>query len=253
MVKRKHALSPLRAVAYIRCSTDEQALSPKAQADAILHWCKIQGMELIESFIDQGVSGGSEVADRPGLLACIDAMTRLDAGILAVVRRDRLTRDVIVGATIERLVERQGGRVRSTDGVGEGQGPEAALLRTMVDAFSQYERALIVARTRSALAVKKGRGERVGGIPWGYSLGSDGVQLIRCESDWRMIKRIAAMRRRGQSLRRIAANLTKARAKTKMGSTKWFVESVRLALQAVPEKCATSTAAKKRTASSGYP
>jgi len=245
MVKRKHDLSSLRAVGYIRCSTDEQALSPKAQADAILHWCKLQDMELVESFIDQGVSGGSEVADRPGLLACIDAMNRLDAGTLVVVRRDRLTRDVIVGATIERLVVRQGGRVRSTDGVGEGQGPEASLLRTMVDAFSQYERALIVARTRSALAVKKGRGERIGGIPWGYTLGPDGVQLVRCDSDWRTIRRIAAMRRRGQSLRRIAANLTRTKALTKKGSTKWFVESVRLALRAIPEQCTTRTKSKK--------
>ena len=127
-------------------------------------------------------------------------------------------------------------------------GPEAALLRHMVDAFSQYERALIVARTRSALAVKKGRGERIGGIPWGYDLGPDGVQLVRCDSDWKTIRRIAAMRRKGHSLRRIAANLTRAKARTKKGSNKWFVETVRLALQAIPEQGVVSMTEKKRMA-----
>jgi DNA invertase Pin-like site-specific DNA recombinase len=47
------------------------------------------------------------------------------------------------------------------------------LMRGLVDLFAQYERALIRSRTKAALAVKKGRGERlakgrrghVGGAP----------------------------------------------------------------------------------------
>jgi len=44
---------------------------------------------------------------------------------------------------IERLVERNGGRILSADGIGAGEGPESALLRAMVRAFAEYERALI--------------------------------------------------------------------------------------------------------------
>ena len=43
----------------------------------------------------------------------------------------------------------------------------------MVDAFAEYERAIIRARTRAALAVKRGRGERTGEVPYGFRLAED--------------------------------------------------------------------------------
>ena len=53
-----------------------------------------------------------------------------------------------------------GGRHRQRSG--NGDGPEHALPRNIVAAFAEYERALIRARTRAALAVKRARSERVG-------------------------------------------------------------------------------------------
>lgn len=38
----------------------------------------------------------------------------------------------------------------TADGAGNGEGPEAALMRTLLDTFAAYERALIRARTRAA-------------------------------------------------------------------------------------------------------
>ena len=73
-----------------------------------------------------------------------------------------LARDVVVSGMVERLVERVGGKVLSADGTGNGDGPEHALPRNIVAAFAEYERALIRARTRAALAVKRARSERVG-------------------------------------------------------------------------------------------
>ena len=71
-----------------------------------------------------------------------------------------LARDVVVSGMVDRLVERVGGKVLSADG--NGDGPEHALRRNIVAAFAEYERALIRARTRAALAVKRARSERVG-------------------------------------------------------------------------------------------
>jgi len=42
---------------------------------------------------------------------------------------------------VERLVERVGGKGLSADGTGNGDGPEHALLRNIVAAFAEYERA----------------------------------------------------------------------------------------------------------------
>lgn len=55
--------------------------------------------------------------------------------------------------------------------------PEGQLMRTMAGAFAACERALIASRTRSALAVKRGRGERVGSKPLGYRLAPDVVHF----------------------------------------------------------------------------
>lgn len=73
--------------------------------------------------------------------------------------RDRLARDVLTAAFVDRLCERAGARVDQADGTGNGTGPEAQFLRSVSDAFAAYERALIRARMKAALAVKKAKGE----------------------------------------------------------------------------------------------
>ena len=46
--------------------------------------------------------------------------------------------------------------------------PEGRLVRGVLDLFAEYERAMIKARTKAALAAKRRRGERTGGIPLGF-------------------------------------------------------------------------------------
>ena len=165
-----------RAVAYLRMSTERQDLSPDAQRAAIEAWAAREGVTVAAWHQDLGVSGGAALADRPGLMAAIEAVRAEGAGLLVVSRRDRLARDVLTAALVERLCERVGARGVGADGTGNGEGPEAALLRTLLDAFAAYERALIRGRTRAALAVKKARGERTGGLPYGFK--AEGKRLV---------------------------------------------------------------------------
>jgi DNA invertase Pin-like site-specific DNA recombinase len=84
---------------------------------------------------------------------------------LLVAKRDRLGRDPIVVAMIESAVVRKGARIVSAAGEGtEGDEPSHVLMRHLIDAFAEYERLIIVARTKAALQAKKARGERVGYI-----------------------------------------------------------------------------------------
>lgn len=72
---------------------------------------------------------------------------------------------------IESAVMRQGGRVISAAGEGTGDdAPTSILFRRMIDAFGEYERLIIAARTRAALREKRARGERAGAIPYGKRL-----------------------------------------------------------------------------------
>jgi DNA invertase Pin-like site-specific DNA recombinase len=77
------------------------------------------------------------------------------------------------------------------------------------------ERNLTRERTRSALAVKKANGERVGSIPYGYDLAPDGHTLIPNEAEQGVIAEIRAMRSGGMKLQKIASTLTGMAVPTK--------------------------------------
>ena len=120
--------------------------------------------------VDQGVSGAAAVADRPGLLAALAALREHGAGVLVVAKRDRLARDVMAAAMVDRLTCDAGARVLSAAGEGtESDDPAAVLMRRMVDAFAEYERALIAARTRAASLSAAIRSGRSSGRPRGRS------------------------------------------------------------------------------------
>jgi DNA invertase Pin-like site-specific DNA recombinase len=222
---RKPATDPSKAVAYLRCSTERQDLSPDAQRDAIAAWAATNGVEVVAWHEDLGVSGGTELEKRPGLLAATEALRTEGAGVLVVAKRDRLARDVLTAALVERLAERAGARVVAADGTGNGDGPEAALLRTMIDAFAAYERALIRSRTKAALAVKRAKGERIGGIPYGFAARDDGT-LVPEPREQAAVALARTLRAQGRSLRAIGAALEAAGHWPRIGR-RWHVQVIK--------------------------
>ena len=200
--RRPSAMPATRAIGYIRVSKEEQDLSPEAQRTALEKWCASHKLELVTVFTEN-VSGGAPLDKRPQLLAAVDALSEQQAGVLLVLRRDRLARDNVAAAMIDRLAERKGARVLSTDGVGNGEGPEAQLMRGIIDLFAQYERALIRARTKAALAVKRARGQRLGGeLPLGH-LAPDGVHLAPHPEERKVVSWIHQRRNQGWTLQAI--------------------------------------------------
>jgi DNA invertase Pin-like site-specific DNA recombinase len=165
---------PKVAVAYLRVSTDEQHLGPEAQREQIERWAAGRGVRVAAWHVEH-VSGAAPLAKRRALEAAVGELGPLGAGLFVVAKRDRLARDMVAAAMIEALVRRAGAQVESADGVGSGDDPGAQLMRGIVDLFAQYERALIRYRTSAALAVKKGRGERVGTVPFGFRDRGDGL------------------------------------------------------------------------------
>lgn len=192
------------AVAYLRVSTDDQHLGPEAQRAALTAWAAREGVTIAAWHTDAGVSGGAAIADRPALLAALADLRTHGAGVLLVAKRDRLARDVMAAAMIERLTLDAGARVVSAAGEGtEGDDPAAVLMRRMVDAFAEYERGLIAARTRAALAVKRARGEATSHAPYGYRTDEDG-RLVKAEGEQAVIARVRRARAEGITLRAIA-------------------------------------------------
>ena len=197
-----------KAVAYLRVSTEAQensGLGLEAQQAAIEAAAARLGFSVLETFTDT-VSGGLALEYRPALLSALEAIRAGD--VLLVAKRDRLGRDVLNVAMIERLVERRGARVYSAAGEGtDDDGPTGRLMRQIIDAFAEYERALIRARTRAAMAAAKKRGQRVGQIPWGMTLGDDGRSLVPNLEERALLAEIRALRDQGLALIQIAETL----------------------------------------------
>src|SRR5690606_23698084 len=104
--------------------------------------------------------------------------------------------------------------------------PSAWLLRTLKDAFAQYERLVIGARTKAALAVKRGRGQKLGGdLPYGYRLGADGATLEADPAEQRVLRRIRGLRAEGLSLRAVARRL-ESEGVTARAGTPWHAEKL---------------------------
>lgn len=208
-VKRIIRGNEKKVIGYVRVSTEDQNLGPEAQREVMERWCNVNGVELLSVFVDHGVGGGVEIDKRLELMKAIDALEDNEAGVLLVAKRDRLARDTMYAAMIERLVERKGGKVQSADGVGNGDTPEEMLMKGMIDCFAQYERAMIRGRTKAALGIKKSRGERLGQVPYGWKVGSDGVHLEKEENEQEVIKIVKELREEGISFNGICKMLEK--------------------------------------------
>ena len=196
----------MATIAYLRVSTASQAESGAgldAQHDACL---RVAG-ELAGVYRDEGVSGKTGLDKRPALLEAIAELGKGDS--LIVAKRDRLGRDPLVVAMIESAVKRKGARIVSAAGEGtDSDSPSDVLMRRMVDAFSEYERLIIGARTKAALQAKKQRGERTGSIPYGKRLADNGVDLIPDETEQEILAIIFDLNDKGLSRRNIASRLT---------------------------------------------
>lgn len=236
----------MQAVAYCRVSTDEQAESRaglEAQLHAVTQHCQKNGWQLVGTFTDAGVSGAAQLDKRPGLLDAVNAVAR--GGVLLISKRDRLARDVVACAVVERMVKKRGGRIVSVAGEGtDNDDATSVLLRRITDAFSEHERLVIAARTRAALQAKRRRGERAGRVPFGYQLADAGtsarrsragnpVALEAVPAQLAVVERIRRERAAGRSIRAIATGLTNDKVPTATGAAQWAYSSVQRVLQRV--------------------
>lgn len=217
----------MNAITYTRVSTSDQADSGAglaAQSTAIEAFAKRSGMTITGHHQDAGISGAAGIEDRPGLMAAVAQLRRGD--VLLIAKRDRLGRDQMAVLMIERAVAKRGASIMSADGIGNADDPGSVFMKQVVDAAAVYERGLIRARTKAAMAAKRVAGHRIGEVPFGYTLTDDG-RLVEDAAEQLVLERIKECRASGMSLRAIAAILMKAGISTKKGRSTWYAETVK--------------------------
>lgn len=217
----------LRAIGYTRCSTNEQAdsgLGLEAQAERVRAYCTLKGLRMVDLITDAGVSGGKALATRDGGRALLDALKSKRADAVVMLKLDRMFRNAGDCLTTVEQWERQGVSLHIADLGGNAIDTTSAAGRFMLVVLAgaaEMERNLTRERTRSAMAVKRANGQRIGTIPYGFDLADDRSTLIANESEQAVIEDIRGMRKSGAKLQEIADKLTERGIVTKTGRTKW--------------------------------
>lgn len=229
----------MRAVGYVRVSTDEQAgsgVSLEMQAEKVRQYAALHSLELVDVVSDPGASAKS--LDRPGLRSALDRLKSGEASGLVILKLDRLTRNV---RDLTTLVEDYFGpnSGRSLMSVSESIDTGSAAGRmtlNLLTTIAQWERETIVERTRSAMAHKRSRGERLGQVPFGKRVGPDGRTLIDDDEELKTIDVMQRCRENNLSYRDTADVLNNLVRPTKKGGGKWSPSSVRAILARTKEK-----------------
>ncbi len=209
------------AVAYLRVSTGRQELGLEAQRSAIEAWGLAHRVNIVAWYTDEGVKGSTPLEEREGLLSAMTGLAEYNAGKLLILRRDRIARDALVAGLIDRAVESYGAQVYSIDGGGNGRSPTEIFTKTVLDASSQLERAMIAQRTKAALAAKKARGERLGRVPMKDLLSKETLELVKSLYASGLYSHVS-----------LADELNKRNIPTATGKGKWWSRTVREVLVA---------------------
>ena len=222
----------MKAIGYLRCSTQEQAdsgLGLDAQATRIRAYARMKGLDL-DIITDAGESGGKPLGRREGGQLLLDAIRQRKADAVVLLRLDRMFRNASDCLTVTENWERSGISLHVVDLGGNAIDTKTAAGRFMLVVLAgaaEMERNLTRERTKSAMAIKRANGKRVGSTPYGYDLADDGATLVENHAEQAVTEEIRAMRKGGTSLRNIASELTRCRVPTKTGkSSRWSHQAV---------------------------
>ena len=178
----------MRAALYARVSTSDQTVEP--QLHELRRYAEARGLEVVREDTDDGVSGLK--ASRPALDALLAACFRREVDVVAVTKLDRLGRSLHHLLTVLGELEALGIDFVSLDDGIDTRTPAGRLFMQMRGAFAEYERALIVERTKAGLEAARRRGKTLGRPP---------------ALDARDLRRLRRMRTSGRSIRDVARTL----------------------------------------------
>jgi DNA invertase Pin-like site-specific DNA recombinase len=146
----------VEAVAYLRTSSPTNVGpdkdSDKRQRDAIQAYAKSAGYVLTDEFYDAGVKGADPIEGRPGFKALLERIRGNGVRTIIVEKADRLARDLIVQETGHRMLKAQGIEIIAADSPGAfvEDTPTATLVRQVLGAVAQFDKAMTVAKLRLA-------------------------------------------------------------------------------------------------------
>jgi DNA invertase Pin-like site-specific DNA recombinase len=160
------------AVAYLRTSSATNASSglttdkdsDKRQRTAITGFAKSNGYEIVAEFYDV-VSGADPIGERPGFKAMLDRIAGNGVRVIIVESPDRFARDLAVQLAGHDYLRSLGVELvpASAPDFFLEDTPTAVLVRQVLGAISQFEKASLVAKLKAARDRKREATGKCGG------------------------------------------------------------------------------------------
>lgn len=210
----------MRAVGYLRVSTDDQAdkgASLDWQKTAIAQECARQGWQLADLATD--TASARNMTKRPGLRAALEQLEHGTYQALVVARLDRLTRHVPDFYELAGRADKQGWLLVCMEPRFDMTNPFSRMAAGVAVVFAQFERELISQRTRDGIEAKKAAGTYRGGHALPHSQPISGATAAR----------IVALSAEGCSAREVARRLELEGVPTARGG-RWDHATVRKVL-----------------------
>jgi DNA invertase Pin-like site-specific DNA recombinase len=197
------------------------------QETAIRGFCTANGLRLVEVCRDEGASGSNGLESRIGLGEALARLKAGEASKLVVYRMDRLARDLILQETLVERLREQGTPVLSAsepDLDTDSDDPTKVLIRQIVGAVSQYERAVIRGRMMAGKAAKAAQGGFTGGRP-PYGFRIEAGELRPHHDEQEVIALVGRLHADGMSLRAIGDELDRLGVRPR-GGARWHPTTV---------------------------
>ncbi|MBY5541117.1 recombinase family protein [Rhizobium leguminosarum] len=160
----------IKAVAYLRTSSAANVGADKdserRQREAIDAFAKVAGYEVVDSYYDAAVSGADAVTERPGFSAMLERLLSNGVRTILVETASRFARDMIVQETGHKMLKARGIDLIAVDSPDSfvADTPTATLIRQVLGAVSEFEKAMLVEKLKGARERKRREtGKKVGG------------------------------------------------------------------------------------------
>jgi DNA invertase Pin-like site-specific DNA recombinase len=202
------------AIGYTRTSSagnvGEGKDSVVRQRKAIQAYANRAGYGIVAWFDDPAVTGTDMIENRPGFMAALEKIAGNGVNTIIVETANRFARDLIVQETGWKRLHADGITLIAADSPDQfvDETPTAVLIRQILGAVAQFDKAMTVAKLRGARERKRHRtGNKVEGRKTYAEINSDMVALARKLSE----------QRPRLSLRKIGAELAAAGYMTPKG------------------------------------
>ena len=185
----------MKVALYARVSKSDESQDPENQLMRLRSYASERGWEVFEEYVD--MASGAD-ANRPRLRRMLNDANARRLGLVLTTKIDRIARSSLDLKLLISELEGRGIKFECTDQPFSTNTPTGKLLFGILGEIAEFERALIVERTKAGLARARAQGKRLG--------------HPRLEVGWKGhprvdFARVHALRAQGMSYRVIAKQL----------------------------------------------